>query len=143
METILILLNFLMCGIVLKLSLVHPGAAIYTVYIPDLNQYGPRICMLRSWPSRLVGFLHHLQPPKDYVLGFKVGWGSRCFHTVGMHFAIDIVALDRKGKVVGIINGLRPGMRRIKLPKGTRTVLEFAAGQALIPVKLDSQLQFI
>lgn len=52
---------------------------------------------------------------------------SRGVHTCGMRFAIDVVALDRRGVVVDVVTDLRPW--RIRLPRpGTLGVLELPAG---------------
>ena len=55
-----------------------------------------------------------------------------CFavHTIGMHFAIDVVFVDGQGRVRKIVHGLRPG--RIAGSASARSVIEFAAG-ALLP----------
>ena len=52
---------------------------------------------------------------------------SRGVHTGGMRFPIDVVALDRRGVVVDLVERLAPW--RIRLPRrGTFGVLELAAG---------------
>ncbi|HXH06775.1 MAG TPA: DUF192 domain-containing protein, partial [Vicinamibacterales bacterium] len=52
---------------------------------------------------------------------------SRGVHTCGMRFPIDVVALDRRGVVVDLVERLGPW--RIRLPRrGTFGVLELAAG---------------
>jgi uncharacterized membrane protein (UPF0127 family) len=52
---------------------------------------------------------------------------SRGVHTMGMRFAIDLIALDERGVVVDCVPALRPW--RIRLPRpGTAGVLELPAG---------------
>ena len=52
---------------------------------------------------------------------------SRGVHTIGMRFAIDLVALDDRGVVVDQVAALRPW--RIRLPRrGTAGVLELPVG---------------
>jgi len=52
---------------------------------------------------------------------------SRGVHTIGMRFAIDVVALDDQGIVIDQVRHLQPW--RIRLPRrGTAGVLELAAG---------------
>jgi uncharacterized membrane protein (UPF0127 family) len=52
---------------------------------------------------------------------------SRGVHTWGMRFAIDVVALDRDGRVVDVVRDMRPW--RVRLPRaGTVGVLELPVG---------------
>src|SRR5437868_3932764 len=52
---------------------------------------------------------------------------SRGVHTIGMRFAIDVIALDERGVVIDRVENLVPW--RIRLPRrGTAGVLELAAG---------------
>jgi uncharacterized membrane protein (UPF0127 family) len=52
---------------------------------------------------------------------------SRGVHTIGMRFAIDVIALDDQGVVIDQVERLQPW--RIRLPRrGTAGVLELAAG---------------
>lgn len=52
---------------------------------------------------------------------------SRGVHTIGMRFAIDLVALDNRGVVIDRVTELRPW--RIRLPRrGTAGVLELPVG---------------
>jgi uncharacterized membrane protein (UPF0127 family) len=55
---------------------------------------------------------------------------TRCssVHTVGMRYAIDVVFLDREGRIARIVEGLRP--MRMALCLGAASVLELAEGQA-------------
>ena len=52
---------------------------------------------------------------------------SRGVHTCGMHFAIDVLALDKSGMVIDRVVNMKPW--RIRLPRrGTAGVLELPAG---------------
>jgi uncharacterized membrane protein (UPF0127 family) len=52
---------------------------------------------------------------------------SRGVHTCGMHFSIDVVALDATGLVIDRVVNMKPW--RIRLPRrGTAGVLELPAG---------------
>ena len=53
---------------------------------------------------------------------------ARGIHTLGMRFAIDVVFLSRQMRVIGLAPRLRP-WRVLLAPRGTRRVLELAAGQ--------------
>jgi hypothetical protein len=49
-------------------------------------------------------------------------------HTLGMRFPIDVVFLNRQMRILGLAEHVRPWRIRVA-PKGTRRVLELAAGQ--------------
>jgi uncharacterized protein len=52
---------------------------------------------------------------------------SRGVHTCGMRFAIDVLALDREGRVIDCVEAMPPW--RLRLPRrGTAGVLELPAG---------------
>lgn len=74
--------------------------------------------------SRRVGLLQHDSLEAGHALWIVP---SRGVHTIGMRFAIDLVALDDRGVVIDRVSGLRPW--RIRLPKrGTAGVLELPVG---------------
>ncbi len=50
---------------------------------------------------------------------------TRSIHTFGMRFALDLVWLDRHGRVVRIDHGVRPG--RVRGCRTARAVVELAA----------------
>ena len=52
----------------------------------------------------------------------------RSVHTVGMGYAIDVVFIDTRGRIVRVVEALRP-MRMAVCLRGA-SVLELAAGQA-------------
>ena len=59
-------------------------------------------------------------------------------HTFGMRYAIDVVFLDREGRVLKVHAALRPF--RMAMARGARQVIELAAGEAsrlgLIPQRV-------
>jgi uncharacterized membrane protein (UPF0127 family) len=52
----------------------------------------------------------------------------KAVHTVGMRFPIDVIFIDRDGRVVRIVPALAPW--RIALSARAKAVIELAAGQA-------------
>lgn len=76
--------------------------------------------------ERAVGLLAHatLEPGEGLWIV-----PSRGVHTMGMRFAIDVLALDEAGIVLDCVSALKPW--RIRLPRrGTAGVLELPAGVA-------------
>lgn len=53
---------------------------------------------------------------------------ARGIHTLGMRFAVDVVFLSAQMRVVGLAPCVQP-WRVLLAPRGTRRVLELAAGQ--------------
>lgn len=49
-------------------------------------------------------------------------------HTIGMRYPIDVVFLDREGRVIKVRSALRP--LRMAMARGARQVIELAAGEA-------------
>ena len=76
--------------------------------------------------ARLKGLLGHAPLAPDEGLLLQ---GEKAIHTVGMSFPIDVLFLDRTGRIVHLI----PNMGRLRFsPFVSRAdnVLEIAAGQA-------------
>ena len=69
-------------------------------------------------------------------------WLEPCgsIHTWGMLYAIDVIFLDRSGQVLRITRGVQP-WRLALAPSGTRSVLEFRAGEAS-GVEVGDHLEF-
>jgi uncharacterized protein len=66
---------------------------------------------------------------RDGLAAGEALWIAPCrgVHTVGMRFAIDVVALDDDGRVIDCVEKMGPW--RLRLPRrGTAGVLELAAG---------------
>lgn len=53
---------------------------------------------------------------------------ARGIHTLGMRFAVDVVFLSPQMRVLALVPRVRP-WRVLLAPRGTRRVLELAAGQ--------------
>lgn len=78
-----------------------------------------------SFQSRCLGLLSRSIMPKEEGLLLIPG-GS--IHTLGMRFPIDVIFLNRQMRILGLAEGVRPWRIRVA-PRGTRRVLELAAGQ--------------
>jgi uncharacterized membrane protein (UPF0127 family) len=118
-----------------------------------LLPYGKRIPILQqlqiadSFFSRLRGWLFRHPPHPEEGL-----WIEPCHavHTVGMRHAIDLVFLDRDGRVMGWIISCPPN-RVMKGPQQTTKVLELmdgklnqwlewlVLGEQLVPGQEDTQ----
>jgi uncharacterized protein len=78
-----------------------------------------------SFQSRCLGLLSRSAMLNDEGMLLIPG-GS--IHTLGMRFPIDVVFLNRQMRILGLAEHVRPWRIRVA-PKGTRRVLELAAGQ--------------
>ena len=69
----------------------------------------------------------------DAGMLFEAGWLEpfMCMHMLFMRFPIDIVFLDRHGKVIRINNNLRP-WRISSIVWGAHKALELSAGAAVL-----------
>jgi uncharacterized membrane protein (UPF0127 family) len=83
-----------------------------------------RIVVANSLWSRLFGLALRRRPPPGSALLLP---GCRSVHTFGMRFALDLVWLDRSGRVLGIEHAVRPG--RLRVRREADAVLEAAAGE--------------
>lgn len=71
-------------------------------------------------------------------------WITPCasIHTIGMRYPIDVVFLDRSQKVLKIAHSVRPFGVSFA-PKGTKSVLEMASGNAIrTGIVLEAVLSF-
>lgn len=83
-----------------------------------------RVSVAATRAARRVGLLN-----RDNLERGEALWivPSRGVHTIGMRFAIDLVALDDRGIVIDSVAALQPW--RIRLPRrGTAGVLELPVG---------------
>ena len=88
-------------------------------------QAGWEVMHARGFGNRRVGLLNHATlPPKSALLLHK----SNSVHTRGMLFAIDLVFLNKQGKILATKEVVAPGVARLKGPSGTAMVLELPAG---------------
>ena len=63
-------------------------------------------------------------------------------HTFGMRFTIDVIFLDKSGKVIGFSDGVSPNRIRVS-PGGTHSVLELSDGnRKRTGINLDDRLIF-
>lgn len=70
---------------------------------------------------KIKGLLGTNQP---YALLLKTRWG---IHTFGMHYAIDVIILDKTNKIVNLKQNLKPNQVFVWNPKYD-TVLELPEG---------------
>jgi uncharacterized membrane protein (UPF0127 family) len=86
---------------------------------------GSRIVKVGRWSNGRVGLLNHAALPVGHGLYFG---RTAAVHMRGMLIAIDIVFLDARGRVVGLVEGAAPDSGRVRGPKGTRATLELGHG---------------
>jgi uncharacterized membrane protein (UPF0127 family) len=82
-------------------------------------------CRVADSPlSRMRGLLGRQELPAGEGI-----WLRPCgsVHTAFMRFAIDVVFLDREGRVVRVVRGLRPW--RAAGARGSRSAIELPAGE--------------
>ena len=84
-----------------------------------------RVSVANTFLKRLTGLLRHKRLPMDE--GLMISPCSNV-HTLGMRFPIDVVFLDRMGRVQHVRENLWPW--RAAGNKGSEAVLELAAGGA-------------
>ena len=82
-----------------------------------------RVIYLKSFISKRIGLLNHLEPPEAYGLFFP---NTKVIHTKGMQTSIAALFLDRHHKVLAKHPALLPELR-IEGPQGTRHVVELSA----------------
>lgn len=76
--------------------------------------------------TKKVGLLNH--PSLSSDCGLKLN-GIRAIHTNGMAFAIDVLFIDEKKRVVQLETNVEAG-RIVRGPRSTKAVIELAAGVA-------------
>ncbi len=97
-----------------------------TVSIPEKSvTVGSKIGLADTSMTRLFGLLgkNGLEPGAGILIRPSSG-----VHTMGMKFAIDVIALDRNLRVVKVWSRLRP-WRVTSVSLKTHSVLELAPGQ--------------
>ncbi len=78
----------------------------------------------KTFFTRLVGLLNRSELPADHGLWIKPSNG---IHTMGMRFAIDVVAFDKDGRVLKCVEHVQP-WSVVGMPRKTRSVVELPAG---------------
>ena len=86
---------------------------------------GTRIEVADTFLTRLIGLLGRSRLQSDCGLLIQPSSGV---HTFGMRFPIDVVALDRKFRVIAVWHGLRP-WRTSSVNWKTHAVLELSSGR--------------
>ncbi|MEZ5511100.1 MAG: DUF192 domain-containing protein [Gammaproteobacteria bacterium] len=98
-----------------------------------------RVELANTFWSRLVGLLNRSSLDDDQGI-LLIPCTS--IHTFGMRFAIDVVFLDRDGRVLGFADGVKSNRIRTA-PRGTVMVLEVADGnRSRTGIHLDDCLIF-
>ncbi len=90
-----------------------------------------------TWPLRAIGLLATQQ-----LLPTRALWLRPCasIHTVGMRYSIDVVFLDRQGRVRKMVSQLSPF--RWAACRQADSVIEFSAGVAeQLGLKVGDQLK--
>jgi uncharacterized membrane protein (UPF0127 family) len=84
----------------------------------------PDVRMARRFHERFLGLMGRRRLEPGVAL-----WLQPCrgIHTLGMRFAIDVLFLDGKGRVLRIARNVRP-WRLAWAPRGTQSVVEVASG---------------
>jgi uncharacterized membrane protein (UPF0127 family) len=82
--------------------------------------------LANSWWARLKGLLGHAPLAFDEGLLLR---GEKAIHTIGMSFPIDVLFLDRTGRIVHLIPDMG-ALRFSPFVSRADNVLEIAAGQA-------------
>src|SRR3954471_476163 len=99
---------------------------------------GDQVLLAATSAQRRTGLLKHSSLPKGSGLWIKP---CESIHTFFMRFAIDVIYLDRKGRVRKIRHALPPS--RLSLCLVAKSVLELPAGTVLASqTQLGDQLEF-
>jgi uncharacterized membrane protein (UPF0127 family) len=120
-------LSLLALSTLLLTRLDKKSARLCTVEVDGRRIRGARVVRVSRLASGLVGLLNHTELAARSGLYLS---GSREVHTEGMLFPLDVVFLDRRGRVLRVDEMVTPGQKKIRGPRGTRAVLELAAGSA-------------
>jgi uncharacterized protein len=86
----------------------------------------PVVVDARGWHGRLRGLIGRADWPAGVALRLAP---CRSVHTFGMRFAVDLVWVDGRGRVVRVDRGVRPW--RLRSCRAARSVLELRAGAGL------------
>jgi uncharacterized membrane protein (UPF0127 family) len=86
---------------------------------------GLRLAEARTRAARLRGLARLAAIPEDLGLHLP---RCRSVHTFGMRFALDLLWLDARGRLVRLDRGVRP--RRVRTCVRARSVIEVPAGRA-------------
>jgi hypothetical protein len=87
-------------------------------------ELGTRIGLADRWWLRARGFMGRPAPAAGEGLLLSP---CRAVHMIGMKYALDVIFLDRQGRVAASYPGLEPG-RRTSWHAGARYALEVPAG---------------
>ncbi len=98
-----------------------------------------RIVVPTSWANRRVGLLNTVLMPEHFGLLMV----TSSVHTKGMLCSIDLIGLNKEGKVTHIHASAAPNTGTIKMPKHTQQILELPTGTVQkLAVKLNDSVTF-
>ena len=98
-----------------------------------------RVRRARRWPERLTGLIGKPAPAAGTGL-----WLQPCaaVHTFGVRGALDLLFVDRRGRIVGICERVRPG--RVRGHWRAAAVLELRAGDVRrLDIRGGMQLRWV
>lgn len=96
--------------------------------LPRRRVLGVEVPVARGFGARLLGLAHL---PRDRAGAGLLIPRCSCVHTIGMRFALDLVFLDRDGRVLAVRRSVPP--RRLAWQRGAHAVLELPQGGEFSP----------
>lgn len=111
------------------------------------GEYMPRLRLLRrwTWRGRLAGLIGRCprrpRPPSPRPVRVAGLWLGPCaaVHTFGMRYAIDVVFLNRHGRVIRLVPALGP--RRWAFCRRAASVVEFETGSICLEEQGISRIE--
>lgn len=109
------------------------------LWLNGAEQPGWRLLEPRSFINRRVGLLNTPVLPERCGILLK----TNSVHMTGMLFPLDLVAVDRQGRVLQIATDVAPDAVPPRFPRSTSHILELAAGQcATLALRPGDHLSF-
>ncbi|HYV15861.1 MAG TPA: DUF192 domain-containing protein [Conexibacter sp.] len=93
--------------------------------LPRVERAGLDVCLANGPLARLLGLAGLRSLPPDAALLLP---RTRSIHTFGMRFALDLLWLDRAGRVVRVDRGVGP--RRVRACRAADAVIELPAARS-------------
>jgi hypothetical protein len=109
------------------------------LWLNDVEQQGWRLLQPQRFINRRVGLLNTPALPARHGILLR----TRSVHMTGMLFPLDLVAIDRHGRVLQIAENVAPNTATPRFPRSTSHILEIAAGQcATLALRPGDHLSF-